>query len=129
MSQLDLEESAFLAKLSSKVDYLSKRVEELEEQQDEDVQIGDEIYSMIEENASINDVNVFEEVIEFFLTDGRMVQIPIRWSWKLQNASQSERDNYTISDDGSHVFWSDIDEDISIHGILVGDPAPRPEGE
>lgn len=128
MSQLDLEESAFLAKLSSKVNHLTKRVEELEEEKQE-VEIGDEIYSMIQENASIENVTVLDGAIEFELTDGRTVQIPIRWSWKLQNADSTERENYEISEDGSHVFWPDIDEDISIHGILVGDPAPRPESE
>lgn len=64
--------------------------------------------------------------VEFHLTDGRIVIIPLDWSWRLQGASQEERQNYEIHPSGKGVHWPDVDEDLSVKGALEGAPAPRP---
>jgi len=126
---LDLERSAFLVQMKQEIERLEDRVEELEEEQEEGdgPTLAEDLHSVIEQNADIVNVNVADTAIEFGLSDDRTVQIPIRWSWRLQNASPDERQKYEIVDDGNRVIWPDVEEVITVHGILTGDPAPRPE--
>ncbi len=52
------------------------------------------------------------------LSDGRTLSVPLAWFPKLLRASQAERETATISTRGLH--WEDLDEDISIEGLLAG---------
>ena len=52
------------------------------------------------------------------LMDDRRIATPLEWYPRLLRASASERDNYEIMSMGIH--WSDIDEDLSIAGMLKG---------
>jgi hypothetical protein len=52
------------------------------------------------------------------LTDGRMLGVPLAWFPRLLRATPSEREQVEISRVGLH--WEDIDEDISIAGLLAG---------
>ena len=72
------------------------------------------------------DVRVSEEEIMAFLADGRTVTVPLAWSWRLSEASQEERENFQIIGDGQGIHWPDVDEDISVEGMLGGLPARRP---
>ena len=72
------------------------------------------------------DVRVSEEEIIVFLADGRTVSVPLVWSWRLSEASQKERENFQIMGDGQGIHWPDVDEDISVEGMLGGVPARRP---
>jgi len=72
------------------------------------------------------DVQVSEEEIIAFLADGRTVTVPLVWSWRLSEASQKERENFQIMGDGQGIHWPDVDEDISVEGMLGGVPARRP---
>jgi len=72
------------------------------------------------------DVRVSEEEIIAFLADGRTVSVPLVWSWRLSEASQKERENFQIMGDGQGIHWPDVDEDISVEGMLGGVPARRP---
>ena len=72
------------------------------------------------------DVRVSEEEIMAFLADGRTVTVPLAWSWRLSEASQEERENFQIIGDGQGIHWPDVDEDISVEGMLGGVPARRP---
>ena len=79
-----------------------------------------------EVSEHIEDVDVSESKITFHLTDGRIVGVPLSWSWRLQEATPEERQNYEISPSGYGVHWPDVDEDLSARGALRGTPAPRP---
>ena len=72
------------------------------------------------------DVRVSEEEIIAFLADGRTVSVPLVWSWRLSEASQKERENFQIMGDSQGIHWPDVDEDISVEGMLGGMPARRP---
>ncbi len=52
------------------------------------------------------------------LSDGRVLGVPIAWFPRLLNASPQQRANFFLSPSGIH--WVQIDEDISIEGLLVG---------
>jgi Protein of unknown function (DUF2442) len=52
------------------------------------------------------------------LIDGRKISTPLDWYPRLQRASAAERAHYDIMPMGIH--WPDIDEDLSIAGMLQG---------
>jgi hypothetical protein len=69
---------------------------------------------------------VTEDQITAFLIDGRVVSVPLAWSWRLSDATPEQRQRFEIIGDGIGVHWPDIDEDISVEGMLFGLPARRP---
>ncbi len=75
----------------------------------------------------IKDIKVTEDLIIAHLTDGRIISVPLVWSWRLLEATLEQRANYEIIGEGNGVHWPDIDEDISAEGMLYGTPAPRPK--
>lgn len=54
------------------------------------------------------------------LTDGRQLGVPLAYFPRLLNASAAERVKYTISGGGTGLHWDDLDEDISVSGLLSG---------
>jgi hypothetical protein len=74
----------------------------------------------------ITDLRVTEAEITAYLVDGRTVSVPLAWSWRLSEASPEQRSCWEILGDGAYIHWPDVDEDISIEGMLYGGPAPRP---
>ena len=55
------------------------------------------------------------------LRDGRKIATPLDWYPRLQRASATQRANYEIMPMGIH--WPDVDEDLSIAGMLKGQRA------
>lgn len=78
------------------------------------------------QEARIKDISVTEDTITAYLVDGRIISVPLAWSWRLSEATPEQRGNYEIIGDGQGVHWPDIDEDISAEGMLYGIPAPKP---
>lgn len=70
---------------------------------------------------------VTEEEIIACLADGRTISVPLAWSWRLSEATPEQRSKFKFIGDGQGVHWPDIDEDISIEGMLYGIPARRPK--
>ncbi|PVY39974.1 DUF2442 domain-containing protein [Pontibacter virosus] len=52
------------------------------------------------------------------LTDGRELGVPLEWFPKLRDASESERMNWRLIGGGIGIHWEDIDEDLSVSGLL-----------
>lgn len=75
---------------------------------------------------TILEIEVSDDAIAAELSDGRRISVPLAWSWRLSEASPSERVNYRLIGDGVGVHWPDVDEDISVHGMLHGIPARPP---
>jgi hypothetical protein len=74
----------------------------------------------------IQEVRVTEDEIIAYLIDGRVVSVPLAWSWRLSDATPAQRANFRLIGTGQGIHWPDIDEDISIEGMLHGVPAHRP---
>ena len=70
-------------------------------------------------------VAVTDDTLTADLSDGRAVSVPLAWYPRLVHATQEERDNWELYAGGRHIHWPDLDEDISIEGLLAG----RPSGE
>lgn len=69
---------------------------------------------------------ITEDEIIAHLMDGRTISVPLIWSWRLSEATEEQRQNFEILGDGQGIHWPDIDEDISVEGMLHGAPARRP---
>lgn len=72
-------------------------------------------------------VEVTDETITAHLSDGRAISVPLAWSWRLSEATPAQRQHYEIIGTGQGVHWPDVDEDISVSGMLHGTPARPPK--
>ena len=70
-------------------------------------------------------VSVTEDSLSVDLSDGRTVSVPLAWFPRLLHATREERENWRLIGKGQGIHWKDIDEDISVEGLLAG----RPSGE
>ena len=71
-------------------------------------------------------VEVTDDEIIARLVDGRTISVPLVWSWRLAEATPAQRARWELIGDGEGVHWPDVDEDLSVRGMLEGVPAPRP---
>jgi hypothetical protein len=78
-------------------------------------------------NPRIRDVRVTANEIIANLADGRVISVPLAWSWRLSEATPKQRANFRLVGGGQGVHWPDLDEDISVEGMLHGIPARRPK--
>ena len=76
--------------------------------------------------SQIDHVEVTDERITAYLVDGRVISVPLAWSWRLSEATPAQRTNWRLIGDGHGVHWPDVDEDLSADGMLNGVPARRP---
>ena len=76
--------------------------------------------------ARIARLEISTETITAYLADGRIISVPLAWSWRLSDATPAQRANWRLIGDGHGVHWPDVDEDISAEGMLNGTPARRP---
>jgi hypothetical protein len=59
-----------------------------------------------------------DDMIIVTLQDGREIATPLHWYPTLEKATPEQRNRYTLSIGGIH--WDELDEDLSILGILAG---------
>ncbi len=65
-------------------------------------------------------VMVTDDTLNVDLNDGRSVSVPLPWFPRLYHASPAERRNWRFVGQGHGIHWEDIDEDISVAGLLQG---------
>jgi hypothetical protein len=68
-------------------------------------------------------VRVTRDSIIVELTDGRTLEVPLSWYPRLQRGTTDERRNWRLVGAGTGIHWPDLDEDISIEGLLAGLPS------
>lgn len=54
------------------------------------------------------------------LDDGRLLSIPLTWYPRLLHGTDAERINYELLGEGEGIHWPELDEDISVEGLLAG---------
>jgi len=54
------------------------------------------------------------------LVDGRTISVPLAWYPRLAHGSSAERGRWRFIGEGEGIHWPDLDEDISIEGLLAG---------
>lgn len=60
-----------------------------------------------------------EEMLRVQLCDGREINVPIEWFPRLRDATPAQRQNWRLIGRGVGIHWEDIDEDISVAGLLA----------
>ncbi len=74
----------------------------------------------VELHPQAYNIKCTNEAIIVDLIDGRTVSAPLIWFPLLAKASKEELDNWELLGDGEGIHWPDIDEDLSISGLLMG---------
>ena len=66
---------------------------------------------------------VTEDTLTAELSDGRTISAPLLWYPRLAYATPDERDNWQVIGTGQGIHWPDLDEDLSVEGLLAGWPS------
>ncbi|GMR20958.1 MAG: DUF2442 domain-containing protein [Gammaproteobacteria bacterium] len=69
------------------------------------------------------DVSVTDDTLTVELNDGRTISVPLEWYPRLVHGTSEERNNWRIIGRGQGIHWEDLDEDISVEGIIAGNPS------
>ena len=70
------------------------------------------------------DVRVDDVDLSVVLVDGRRLSVPLTWFPRLLHATAEERRNWRLVGEGQGIRWPDVDEDVSVLGLLRGASAP-----
>ena len=67
-----------------------------------------------------HDVMFSESELVVRLVDGRVIQVPIIWFPRLAKADRAQLENWELLGDGDGIHWPELDEDLSVKGLLLG---------
>lgn len=76
--------------------------------------------SFVPVSALAKQVEFDELTMRVTFVDGRVLSVPLSWFPLLRGASPEQRANYEIGGGGVSLHWPDIDEDLSIAGLMAG---------
>jgi len=65
-------------------------------------------------------VSVHDEMLVVELSDGRALAVPLVWYPRLWHGTPVERGRWRLIGRGEGVHWPDLDEDLSVEGLLAG---------
>jgi hypothetical protein len=80
------------------------------------------------EVPNVESITVTEDTLSVDLSDGRTISVPLAWFPRLVHATPEERNNWRLIGKGSGMHWEDLDEDISVEGLLAGKPSGESQG-
>lgn len=72
---------------------------------------------------SAENVTITEDTLSVDLSDGRTISVPLAWFPRLMHSTPEGRNNWRLIGKGHGIHWEDIDEDISVKGLLAGKPS------
>src|SRR6059036_985111 len=68
-------------------------------------------------------VRVTNDALVVDLADGRTLSVPLAWYPRLTHGTPGERSKWRLIGQGQGIHWPDLDEDISVEGLLAGQPS------
>jgi hypothetical protein len=71
----------------------------------------------------VQGVTVSDDSLIVDLSDGRTISAPLVWYPRLLNGAAIERQNWRLIGLGAGIHWPDLDEDISVENLILGQPA------
>jgi Protein of unknown function (DUF2442) len=71
-------------------------------------------------NAQAATATVGADEIAVDLVDGRTIIAPLGWYPRLAHSTAKERNHWQLIGRGVGIHWPDLDEDISIANLLLG---------
>ena len=69
------------------------------------------------------EVVVTDDELSVLLADGRRILVPLAWFPRLLRATPAQRARFEVIGDGQGIHWPDVDEDLSVAGLLRGTPS------
>ncbi|MGH9365516.1 MAG: DUF2442 domain-containing protein [Thermoanaerobaculia bacterium] len=69
------------------------------------------------------EVTLTEDELVVALADGRRIAVPLAWFPRLLHATAEQRRNFEILGEGVGIHWPEVDEDLSVAGLLRGTPS------
>ena len=75
------------------------------------------------EMPTIQNVMVTDDTLSVDLSDGRTISVPLAWYPRLLHGSIEERNDYRFIAGGSGIHWNQLDEDVSIKNLILGQPS------
>jgi len=70
--------------------------------------------------AKAQSVTVTDDTLAVDLTDGRTIAVPLAWYPRLLHGTSEERNNWRLIGEKEGIHWPDLDEDISVENLLMG---------
>lgn len=80
-------------------------------------------YTLVIEDPIATSVKVNQNELVLTLEDGRTLTIPLSWYPRLFHGTKKERSNFNLIGNGRGIHWPELDEDISIEGLIAGRPS------
>ena len=77
----------------------------------------------VEREATASKVEVTEDELIVSLVDGRRISVPLAWYPRLSHGTEKERNEHELIGRGTGIHWPLLDEDLSVSGILKGNPS------
>ena len=76
--------------------------------------------SVVQTHPKAREVLVTDDELNVLLADGRKISVPLAWFPRLLHATTQQRENFELLGDGEGIHWPEIDEDLSVAGLLRG---------
>jgi len=74
----------------------------------------------VELHPQAHAIKCTENTLIVELIDGRTISAPLTWFPRLSQANKAQLENWEILGDGEGIYWPDVDEDLSVAGLLKG---------
>ena len=65
------------------------------------------------------DVRVTDDSLSVVLADAREITVPLEWFPRLRKATKAQRAKWRLIGGGIGIHWEDVDEDVSVAGLLA----------
>ncbi len=75
------------------------------------------------ETLAIQQLTITDDTLTVDLSDGRTISVPLAWYPRLQHGSTEERNDYRLIAGGSGIHWNQLDEDVSVKNLILGEPS------
>ena len=82
------------------------------------------ILELEDDAMQVDTVECSEVELTVSLKDGRRISVPLWWLPRLLKAAPEQRAGWQIMPFGDAIEWPEIDEHVSVKGLLRGKPAP-----
>ena len=76
--------------------------------------------SFVPATALAKSISFDKDMMHVNFMDGRILSVPLMWFPRLRAATQKQRKAYEIAGGGISLHWPELDEDLSIAGLMAG---------
>ena len=74
----------------------------------------------VELHPQAQNIKCTETALIVELVGGRILSAPLIWFPRLAKARKEQLENWVLLGNGEGIHWPDVDEDLSVNGLLIG---------